>query len=149
MGNITSLEKVKEAYLENYRHENGYHKNKFSIAEVLNDTAHTALQLCMFGIKGTHPDENIISSLKDGITRINSHLIQDKFRIHNEAKIAAAKAYLLTQYLSGKINLNENQLVYDIARIEEITIETQAWMNRLKGIIPEAFYFLALAEKTL
>ena len=145
---IKNLAAVKSAYLESYRMESGYRQNRYSMEDVLRDTQTVALQVALQGVKGGHTDAAIMAPMTDGIKRLGSHLVREPFRPHLEAKIAAAKSYLLAGYVGGSVLLTETQCGFDPALhmefIRETNISDPSCLNRLKSTVPEAFYFLAL-----
>ena len=145
---VQDLDAVKKAYAEGYRLESMYREGDFSMQQTLDDTKNIALQLCCNGFKYAHRDDNIIANLQDGATRLRDHLVRGRFRLIQEAKIAAAKAYLLAAYLEGSVDLTADQLSFDLDKrldfIRETDISEPSCLNRLKPIVPEAFYYLAL-----
>ena len=146
---VQNLDAVRDAYLESYRLENDWRGGNHLVQDVLVDTKNVALQLCCLGLDYESEDAVIIGYLQKGITRLRNHLIRDPFRENNEAKIAAAKVYLLASYLEGSIDLTADQLSFDLDTqrdfIQTTNITDPSCLNRLKPILPEAFYYLALA----
>lgn len=145
---VQDLDAVKTAYIEGYRLESMYRKGDFSMQQTLDDTKNMALQLCCNGFKYAHRDDSIIANLQDGATRLRDHLVRGRFTLIKEAKVAAAKAYLLAAYLEGSIELTADKLKFDLTEhmtfIQEANISDPSCLNRLKPIVPEAFYYLAL-----
>jgi hypothetical protein len=145
---IKSLAEVKRAYAESYSMESIYRQNRFSMEDVLRDTQNVALQVVLQGVKGGNTDDAIMGPMTDGIKRLGSHLVREPFRLHLEAKIAAAKAYLLAGCMGGSVLPTEAQCVFDPALhmefIRATKITDPLCLNRLKATVPEAFYFLAL-----
>ena len=145
---VQDLSAVKQAYAESYRLESSYNEDDFSMQQTLDDTKRVALQLCCNGFRYADRDDEIIANIQDGITRLRDHLAHGRFRITQEAKIAAAKVYLLASYLEGSIELTADQLSFDLNTqkdfIQATNIADPSCLNRLKPILPEAFYYLAL-----
>ncbi|MCK4565210.1 MAG: nucleotidyl transferase AbiEii/AbiGii toxin family protein, partial [Verrucomicrobia bacterium] len=146
---VVDLAAVKRAYLESYRIESEYREGSFSMEETLSDTRYAALQLCVNGTKGGSPDAAVVIPMLDGIKRLGSHLVRDRFGLNLEVKVAAAKAHLLTSYLEGAINLSEDQLSFNLSErldiIRDASIAELPCLDRLKKTVPEAFYYLALS----
>lgn len=144
---ISDIEKVKEAYIINYKAENGYSNNKFSIEDVLNDTKHQCLRILSSNLRGYTPDDTF-EKLNKGIRSLRSHLSKDiHFRIDKEAKNTAAKAYLLAEYVAGNCNLENVDLKYSAENLKQIKTKLPyniKFLEKLKRINPEAYYYLAL-----
>ena len=148
--NANELSKIKEAYSLNFKVENGYHENKYSINEVLEDTKHHCMIILHHIMKGyDYPD--VSAEMLSGIHKLTNHLIGIKFRYNNEAKIAAAKAYLLCEYILGNCNLKEIDLKYEVVKLKTLSdkklISKLSHLERLKAINPEAYYYLLIASE--
>lgn len=146
--NVTDITKVKEAYIINYKTENGYSDNSFTIEEVLNDTKNQCLMILQHILKGNKP---IISSdrLLNGTRKLTNHLLNAKFRMNNEAKNAAAKAYLLAEYILEKCDLTDVDLVYSADKLKKLNTklpEDIKYLEKLKRLNPEAYYYLVLSN---
>ncbi|VGO21467.1 nucleotidyl transferase AbiEii/AbiGii toxin family protein [Pontiella sulfatireligans] len=146
---VQDLSAVKRAYAESYRLESSYNEDDFSMQQTLDDTKRVSLQLCCNAFRYADRDDEIIANIQDGISRVRDHLAHGRFRITQEAKIAAAKAYLLASYLEGSVELTPAQLLFNLDGqmefIQGTNITAPSCLNRLKPILPEAFYYLALA----
>ena len=146
---VKELESVKRACLESYRLENVYRDGNYTLEETLNDTRYAALQLCVNGTKGGVPDAKIVEPMRDGIKRLGSHLVRDRFGPNLEVKVAAAKVHLLASCLAGDTDLKVEQLSFDLAEqlefIRSAKIADPQCLNRLRKTAPEAFYYLTLA----
>lgn len=144
---ISDIEKVKEAYIINYKTENGYSNNKFSIEDVLNDTKHQCLRILSSNLRGYTPDDTF-EKLNKGIRSLRSHLSKNiHFRIDKEAKNTAAKAYLLAEYIAGNCKLENVDLKYSIDNLKQLKTklpENIKYLEKLKRLNPEAYYYLVL-----
>ena len=148
---VQDLAAVKQAYEESYRLESVYREGNYTMQQTLDDTKHVALQLCCNGFRYIHRNDEIIANIQDGANRLRDHLTEGRFRMTQEAKITAAKAYLLASYLEGSVGLTADQLSFDLSEQEEFiqvtNISDPSCLNRLKPILPEAFYYMALATR--
>ncbi len=141
----TSFEKVKKAYYYNFEKENGYRESQFTLEQALDDTINISHLICLAKLKGykSHVEtDNIIEGLKS----LTSHLLGEPFSIDNKAKIAATKTFLLARSIRThkSISLEENR--YSSAKIDAIKDVSLPspyhFANRLKMILPEAFYYI-------
>lgn len=108
--------------------------------------------VCGLGLRGTLRDKHA-EILTDGISKISSHLVNIRFRLE-EAKISASRAALLAALL--KIQLKGRSLK-KFRWSPEHTSELPSLMlkpplenlNRIKALIPEAFYNVYTAQELL
>jgi len=146
---IQDLNAVKEAYLESHKLENDWRGGTHSLQDSLADTKNVSLQLCCHDLNYENMDAEIVAKLKRGIREVRSHLVRDPFSENREAKVAAAKAYLLAACLDGSVDLTTEQLSFDLTErldfIRTANISEPQCLNSLKRTVPEAFYYLALA----
>ncbi|MCF8131358.1 MAG: nucleotidyl transferase AbiEii/AbiGii toxin family protein [Deltaproteobacteria bacterium] len=146
---IQSLENLKTAYEESYRLEAGYRQSDFSLADALADSRATALQLCCNGLDFAGQDEEVVRRLKSGIRKLRDHLVRDPFTAENEVVVAAAKVILLSRIIEGSVDVSQEQLSFNLVAHRDFilssTIPEPECLNDLKMILPEAFYYLALA----
>ena len=144
------FQNVGKAYNSSFQLENKYKGEIYSREQALDDSAETALALCQMNLKGGKTD--IGTYLADGITRLNSHLINSKFRYDIEGKIAAAKVYMLSNMI--KSNSFDFLMKYGIYNQSELQMNliknssTTSLLGKLKAINPETFYYLILGDLT-
>ena len=78
--------------------------------------------------------------------RLISHLLNTQFRIDSEAKIAAAKAFLIANTIKNDRNISLKKIKYtleNIDQIRDVQLSTPYnWANKLKAVLPEAFYYI-------
>lgn len=142
-------EKIKEAYLRNFEVENSYHENKYDIDEVLKDTKYHCLRICTHSLRGFTPND-ASKKLESGVNKLKSHLLKANFRIDKEAKVAAAKTYLLCEYILGNCELDIDCFTYNTEKLKNIAnkkLNTEIkHLERLKDLNPEAYYYLLLSS---
>jgi len=141
----TSFEDIKTAFTVTFEKENGYRDNQFTKEQVLQDSIDTCLALLQIRLKGFKNNE-ISNHLEDGIRKIDSHLLNDKFTINDKAKITASKVFCIANLL-----LNEKAFDFDNNLFQDSKIKLLADVNlqepynkldRLKPVLPEAYYYL-------
>lgn len=140
---LSDISIFKSTYAKFYKVENGYRKHVFSMKDVLEDTIFAGLMIAELGlnIRSTKKSE----VLKDGINRIQSHLVDCKFGLP-QAIISAGKAALLARLIQNdKKDISLTSLKYTSKRIREIADlnikDEWAFINKLKGTNPEAFFY--------
>lgn len=145
---ISDIEKVKEAYIINFSAENSYSDNKYSIEEVLNDTKQHCLMILQHIIKGDKPTESF-DRLLSSIKKLSNHLLKAKFRMNNEAKNAAAKAYLLAEYILDNCDVKRSNVKYSLENLMQLQQKLPQeikYLEKLKEYNPEAYYYLVLTS---
>ncbi len=142
-----SFNEISIAYRAAYTKETGYKDNDFSEKQVLQDTIDTCHNLLQIRLRG-YKNNLAADFLEDGIRKINSHLLDDKFTTDTEAKITASKVFCIANLLLNEKTLDFNKSLYEDKMIESLAdINLPApfqRLNRLKQIIPEAFYYIWL-----
>ena len=141
----TNFEKITTAYEAVYAKETEYRGNTFSEKQVLQDTISICLALMQIRLKKFKATRET-DYLEDGIRKIGSHLLNAKFRINDEAKIAASKVFCVANKILNNAVLDFKTDRYDdskIAKIKNIILPSPyGRFNRLKPILPEAFYYV-------
>ncbi|MEA1986141.1 MAG: nucleotidyl transferase AbiEii/AbiGii toxin family protein, partial [Candidatus Marinimicrobia bacterium] len=140
--NFTNIQKAFKATFEK---ENSYRDNQFTKKQVLKDTIGTCHELLQIRLKG-YKKNNISNYLEDGIKKLDSHLLNDKFNTDLKAKITASKVFCIANSLLNEMNFNFPTDKYNKDKIEslkEISLQNPySRLNRLKPILPEAFYYI-------
>lgn len=76
--NISSnFETIETAFKETFKKENGYHSNKYTEEQVLQDTIDISYLICLIKFKGFKKRDDT-EKIEDGVTRLASHLIKEK-----------------------------------------------------------------------
>lgn len=131
------------------RAEIGYRGNKVTHQEAIEDTFQSAVKVCGFGVKGFKRDEHS-DFLMDGIKKIDTHMVKNKFKI-NDAQVTASRVALLAALVrSGDVNKNFRGLRWkseSVAQLESLSLTgSLERFNRLKATLPEAFHNLHTAQ---
>lgn len=143
------LTKVRRTYQRVFDLENVYRGGQFSLHNALEDTLGASLCLCRHRLRGV-PEHNDALQLEDGMRRLTSHLVNTRFSLDN-AKVAAAKASLLTRLISkndATPSLSFWRTTPNPEVLRPMTIDGE-WerLNRLKPTIPEGFYYWYQASR--
>ncbi|MGD9157996.1 MAG: nucleotidyl transferase AbiEii/AbiGii toxin family protein [Desulfobacteraceae bacterium] len=136
---------ILDSYNATFEKENSYRDGIFKKADVLQDSIDTCLALLQIQLKG-YKNNAVSDYLQDGIKRINSHLLNDKFSIDSKAKITAAKVFCISNLLLKEKTFDFSKDKYSDDKIEllkeTILPEPYNRLNRIKPILPEAFYYI-------
>ncbi|MDF7824461.1 nucleotidyl transferase AbiEii/AbiGii toxin family protein [Pontiellaceae bacterium B12227] len=146
---VTDMAEVRTAYKASYAVENKYYDERYSLDQVINDTADTALALCRYNKGDKASVTSDISAISLGIDELRNHLVRNEFRLKSEAQIAAAKTYALAEYARENISMTVNDRLKSVNDKISVISNTNLPdeyrdMEHLKQINPKAFYYLAL-----
>ncbi|MBN2833601.1 MAG: nucleotidyl transferase AbiEii/AbiGii toxin family protein [Candidatus Delongbacteria bacterium] len=146
----SDFEKVKIAFDATFNKENDYRGTEFTKEQALQDTIDTCLELLHIRLKGFKPNQ-ITDYLEDGISKISNHLLKDRFIVEEKAKITASKVLYIANSIKNGIAINFSTDKYSedkFSILEAITLQKPYQrLNRLKPILPEAFYYIWKAVK--
>ena len=141
----TNFKNIETAFKETFKKENGYHSNEYTEKQVLQDTIDISLALCQIRLKGFSSSEDT-NNIEDGIRRLGSHLVNEKFSTDVEAKITASKVFLIANSIKIGKNISFDKIRYSSEKIEQIKDvvlpSSYSKLNRLKPILQEAFYYI-------
>lgn len=143
---------VRKSYQALSDAEISYRGGKYTQEQAIEDTFHTGAKICGLGLRGIPRDKHA-EILADGIGKISSHLVNTRFRLE-EAKISASRAALLVVLLKTQ---PKKRSLKDFRWSPKHTSELLFLMlkppmdnlNRIKALIPEAFYNLYTAQELL
>ena len=142
--------KISTAFKATFEKENSYYSNKFSDSDVLQDTIDICHSLCSIRLRGFH-ESGDTNNIQDGIRKLSSHLLDEDFRTDSEAKITAAKVFFIANLIKENKEINLSEIKYspnNISEITDVTLpEPYTNLNRLKPILPEAFYYFWMGIK--
>jgi hypothetical protein len=145
---ITDLHLVKASYRNIVVEELGYRKLDMSESEVLDDT----IDACIVLAKREVANEEF-NHLMKGVTNITNFII-NRFKIE-EAITAAGKVAYLCMLLKNPDSSELPEKFKSPEQIKTLTISHQdfLWLNKLKKINPEAFFYwekaIALKDKNV
>lgn len=141
----SDFEKLKIAFDVTFNKENEYRGAKFTKEQALQDTIDTCLNLLQIRLKGFKRNQ-ITDYLEEGVSRISSHLLKDRFLVEGKAKITASKVLFIANSIKNGIAINFKTDKYSDDKfliLEAITLpKPYERLNRLKPILPEAFYYI-------
>ncbi len=141
----TEFDKITTAFTATFEKENEYRGNKFTKAQVLQNAIDTCLALLQIRLKGFKSNK-ISNYLEEGIRKIDSHLLNDNFKTDEKAKITASKVFCIANRIFNNKTFDliaERYGKSKIGQIKNIKIsEPYERFNRLKPVLPEAFYYV-------
>ena len=92
------------------------------------------------------PKSSNFTRFEEGVSRISSHLLKDRFLVDSKAKITASKVLFVANSIKNGIAINFNTDKYSedkFSILEAITLQKPyERLNRLKPILPEVFYYI-------
>lgn len=143
---------VRQSYKALSEAEIRYRGGKYTQEQALEDTLKTGIKVCGLGLRGI-PQDKHAEILIDGISKISSYLVNTRFRLE-EAKISASRAALLAALLKTQPKRHTlKEFRWNQGRVSELPplmlkppLEN---LNRIKTLIPEAFYNLYIAQDLL
>ena len=143
---------VHKSYQAFSKAEIHYRGGKYTQEQAIEDTLQTGITICGLGLRSLPRDKHA-DMLTDGISKISSHLVNMRFRFE-EAKISASRAVLLAALLKTQ---SREQVIKGFRWNPKRTSELPSLMlkpplenlNRIKALIPEAFYNLYTAQDLL
>lgn len=139
----SNLQEIAASYHAFLSAENGYRNKNYSGNETLNDTIDACYLVSQLDLKGSIENEQT-QILRKGVGQIKTHLINRKFLL-NDAKLAAAKTALMAKMIRTNSTSTPLPVRFDTKNINGIKLENLpgklAVLNRLKAILPEAFYY--------
>jgi len=129
-----------------------YRGGRYTQEQAIEDAWHTGIKVCGLGLRGI-PRDRPAQILTDGIGKIASYLVNTRFRLE-EAKIAASRVVLLAALLKNQSQgIALKKFRWNSSRIPELSplmlkppLEN---LNRIKALVPEAFYNLYTAQNLL
>jgi predicted nucleotidyltransferase component of viral defense system len=143
------LNEIRNSYKKIHSFECEIRETDFDYKESLNDSINTSFLICQSGLKGSISN-NDLEMLRFGCNNLINYLLSESFSL-DAAKIPAAKAALLANSILYDSKINLETFRYNTDKITEL----QDWeltgkykiLNRLKKILPEAFYYWYLVSQ--
>ncbi len=143
---------IRKSYYALAEAELQYRGNKHTYEQAMEDTLQTGIAICGLGLR-KEPVFRHAKLLMDGIGKISSHLVNTRFRLE-EAKIAASRAVLLAALFKTQSRERDLKDVgwnpKHMSRLPALMLDPPFEnLNRIKSIIPEAFYNVYAAQELL
>jgi len=137
------VEDIRQSFLKTAEQENGFRKTAYSVDEVLDDVTALAFKYSQSLLKGADNSFPEIALINDGLNKVGNHLRQ---KINPQGvKIAFARIAYMAMVLKGR---EKWQLIknVDMSLTQGLTFpEKYKIFEKLKTIIPEAYFYWALA----
>ena len=148
---ITDYKEVAESYNAFLKTANRYREQNYSKENTLDDTIQACYSISQLDFRGAIENERTII-LRGGIRKLQSHLI-NLYYSRDDAKLSAAKVAFMTSVLKkGRDFPNPEEFKFTkekIALLKDIQLDGDFQiLNRLKSVLPEAFYYWYLATVT-
>lgn len=140
-----NLKEIKNAFDKCVKIEASYRKKEISPEDVVKDIMGISFLITQMNLRNSVSNE-ITKEFQSGVSKIKSHLLSGNYTIDN-AKVNASRCALLINLFDKEINFDEIKL-YSIDKIDgtELTGDEKI-LNRLKSVLPEAFYYWQQIEK--
>ena len=149
----TDLPAVAAAYEAVHANQCRYRGRPYTLDQTLDDTIQACLELTQDGLKGAPNDAPRGPFFRDGIAKLESHLLNDPFRI-DHARIATGKAACLAAWIKRRPqDITIESMRFNAAQIAQLASAAIAppWSHliRLRSANPEAFHYWSLTQRLL
>ena len=149
---ITDLKEISQTYKNISQIEASYRDIKTPINTFLNDSINASFLICQLDFRGSIKDK-YTKELRDGITRVKSHVLNGKYSHLNAKEDASKVACIASLIRDNRLNIDIKGLKLDkkyIDKIKDINLPDEfSILNKLKVVSPESFYLWAIATKTI
>jgi len=139
----SDIDDIRQSFLNTAQQENGFRGTSYSIDEVLDDVMDIAFKYSQSLLKGADNSFSEIALVNDGLDKIGNHLRQ---KIDpQDIKVAFARIAYMASVIKGREN---PQLIknVDMSLVQGLKLpEKYKILERLKVIIPEAYFYWVLA----
>lgn len=140
-----NLKEIKNTFDECVKIEAGYRGKEISPEEVVKDLMGISFLISQMNLRNSVSNE-ITKEFQSGVSKIKSHLLSGNYTIDN-AKVNASRCALLVNLFDKEKDFNEIKF-YNVDKIDETELTgDEKILNRLKTILPEAFYYWQQIEK--
>jgi len=149
---ITDLKEIGQTYKNISQIEASYRDIKTPINIFLDDSINTSFLICQLNFRGSIKDK-YTKELRDGITRVKSHVLNGKYSHLNAKEDASKVACIASLIRDNRLNIDIKGLKFDkkyIGKIKDINLPDEfSILNKLKEVSPESFYLWAIVTKTI
>jgi len=149
---ITDLKEISQTYKNISQIEASYRDIKTPINIFLDDSINTSFLICQLDFRGSIKDK-YTEELRDGITRVKSHVLNGKYSHLNAKEDASKVACMASLIRDNRLNIDIKGLKLDkkyIDKIMDINLPDEfGILNKLKVVSPESFHLWAIATKTI
>lgn len=149
---ITDIKEIGQIYKRISQIEASYRDIKTPINTFLNDSINASFLICQLDFRGSIKDK-YTKELRDGITRVKSHVLNGKYSHLNAKEDASKVACIASLIRDNRLNIDIKGLKLDkkyIGKIKDINLPDEfSILNKLKVVSPESFYLWAIATKII
>ncbi len=148
----TDIDKAAQVYAALHVNQCRYRNAAYTVEQTLRDTIDSCLGLTWCELRGPGKDDPMGMYLKDGVQRLQSHIVNGRFD-KDPSHVAAGKAAC-----AAALILRRPQIALESIRFKNVSIEelgkakiTGDWatLERLRGGNPEAFFYWWQAQRLL
>ncbi|MCK4654368.1 MAG: nucleotidyl transferase AbiEii/AbiGii toxin family protein [Candidatus Cloacimonetes bacterium] len=144
-----NLHEITSSYKNIHSFECEIRGTDFDLEESLNDSIDTSFLICQSGLKGSISN-NQLAMLRSGCRNLINYLLKETFSL-DLAKIPAAKTAFISSAILHNLKIELNKIRFVSGKIIEIKdfeiTGKYKILNRLKKILPEAFYYWFLISQ--
>jgi predicted nucleotidyltransferase component of viral defense system len=149
IGNLFSyasdINEVEKSFKRFVEIESSYRENMFTPEQVIKDLFNISLLISQIKIKGGKENDTT-DELIVGMQQMRSHLISGVFNLE-QLKISAAKTACIVSGFGKNIALDDINK-YDISKLTDTKLTGDLILfERLKSILPEAYYYWQLIQR--
>lgn len=143
--NADNIEQVKDSFNNFVEIESVYREKDFSVDDVIKDIVEISFIISQINLKGGIKNK-VTDAFLQGMKSLRSHLISGTYNLE-DVKINAAKTAFCISAFNKKVDYLELKN-YNINKIKQsnLTDDLQI-LERLKNIIPEAYYYWQLVQE--
>lgn len=149
---ISDLKEIDDSYKRIAKLESSFRCLKKPVKEYINDSIEASFLICQIDFKGSI-ENDYTRELRDGITRIKSHIMGGQYSLSKAKEDASKVACLAALIREGKLAVNLDEIRADRGNIEKIKsiflTESYSILNKLKAISPESFYLWSIVAGTI
>ncbi len=149
---ITDLKEVSQSYKRIAEIEASYRNMSLPADEFLRDSIRASFLISQLDFRGSIKND-YTRELRNGISRIRSHIIGGSYSFSRAKEDASKVACLAFLIKDGRLDTDIERLKQnrgDVEKIADVLLPGEfVILNKLKAISPESFYLWAIATKVI
>jgi hypothetical protein len=148
----TDFEEAAQVYHALHVNQCRYRNAAYTVEQTLFDTIDSCLGLTWCELRGPGKNDPIGMYLKDGVQRLQSHIVNGRFD-RDPSHVAAGKAACAAALILRRPQIALESIRFKESSMEELRdaqiIDNWATLQRLRGGNPEAFFYWWQAQRIL
>jgi hypothetical protein len=148
----TDIAEAAQVYAALHVNQCRYRSAAYTVEQTLRDTIDSCLGLTWCELRGPGKDDPIGMYLKDGVQRLQSHIVNGRFD-KDPSHVAAGKAACAAALILRRPQIALESIRFKEESIEELSkaVITGDWaaLQKLRGGNPEAFFYWWQAQRIL